>query len=202
MPRKTIAIYDGDDYEVLAEKHLAVKIAERNLTAKRLGQVAGNARWGDDDVDESKQAQAEVDAAKDEYDAFEEAAAARAEKWVLQSIGHKAWRDLVEAHPARKVTEGEGDEAHEVDHPDDADFGVDTTTFPEALLLFVDPKDGNHRTVKQAGDVDLGQLAARVDRLSQGETDTLWMTAYHLNTGGVADPKASRYSIAPKSSES
>lgn len=190
MPRKTITIYDGDDFERLGELQAEVRRAEL-----RAGDDSGPRRMGDDEPD----AVAEAKAA---FDEFVDVAADRAESWVLESIGHEAWRDLVTAHPARTVTEGEGAEAKEVTHPDDDGWGVNTETFGKALLLFVDPEDDEHRTVTKIGDAELSTLPKRLRRLSQGQFDTLWVTAHALNTGAVNDPKALRYSTAPRSTES
>jgi hypothetical protein len=189
MPRKTITIYDSDDFERLGELRTEVSIAEREaLSAKT------PARFGDDIPDA-------VRLAKDAYDAFVDEAAARADAWELHSIGHEAWRDLVAAHPPRKV-KTEDDPPKEVDHPEDAPFGVDTETFGKALLTFVDPDDDEHRTIAKIGDMVPTDLAKRLRRLSVGQFDTLWVTAFYLNTGGVADPKATRYSTGPRSDDS
>jgi hypothetical protein len=203
MPSKTVPIYADDDNERLYELRVAVHIAERNLLEKRLNpKPAENARGGDDEPSEVAEAEAAFSAAKDAYDAAVDEAAERAEEWVLHSIGFEAWDDLLAKHPPRKVAQGEGEDKKEVDHPDDAEFGVNTLTFGKALLLFVDPEDGEHRTVTKAGDIGLDGLARRIRRLSRGQVDTLWSTAYHLNTGGIADPKATRFSTAASSTQS
>jgi hypothetical protein len=189
MPRKTIVIYDGDDFERLADLRNEVGVAER---AAELASGMSS-RLGDATPDG-------VQAARDAYDSFVDVAAGRAEAWELHSIGHEAWRDLLAAHPARQV---DGEDGKKVEHPEDASWGVNTESFGKALLLFVDPEDGDHRTVAKLGDAEPGTvLPKRLRRLSQGQFDTLWITAYGLNTGGVADPKASRYSIAPRLNES
>jgi hypothetical protein len=212
MPRKTIVIYEGDDFERLSTLRAEVGIAERQLSEALLVASTAPARFGDDDPDEITALRESLKAAQDAYDSFVDVAAERADEWVIESIGHEAWRDLLTAHPARKVlanptappNPGETVivDTREVDHPDDEAFGVNTEEFGKALLLFVDPDDDEHRTVTKAGDADLARLGTRVRRLSQGQFDTLWMSAFYLNTGGVADPKLSRYSIAPRSSES
>lgn len=191
MPRKTINIYAGDDFDRLTELQATVRVAER--AALRPTETA---REGDDDPDA-------LQAAKDAFDAFVDEAASRAEAWELTSIGHEAWRDLIAAHPPRKV-DGEGDdEGKKVDHPEDVGWGFDTETFGKALLLFVDPEDPSHRTVTRLGDAEVGTvLSSRLRRLSQGQFDTLWITAHQLNTGGVSDPKLQRYSTGPRSSAS
>lgn len=188
MPRKTITIYEGDDFERLIELQ-----AEVNRTELRaLDAAEPSKRFGDDEPDA-------VAMAKAAFDDFVDEAAERAESWVLETIGWEAWTDLLEEHPAREV---DGDDGKKVEHPDDAGWGFNTKTFGKALLLFVDPEDNEHRTVTKIGDADLATLGKRLRRLSRGQFETLWITAHQLNTGGVNDPKALRYSTAPRSNES
>jgi hypothetical protein len=202
MPRQaTIPIYDGNDAERLAELRREVSIAERNvLLAKRDADSAAAgpaARFGDNDLERAKAKVAECEetwqAAKDTYDAFVTAAAERAEEWVLHAIGHEDFRALLAEHPPRKVTEGEGDEAKEVDHPEDEGWGFDTSTFGKALLLWRDPDDADHRTVVKPA-LKADALEKRVKRLAAGEFAEMWQIAESLNSGRIADPKASRYS--------
>lgn len=202
MPSKTIPIYADDDNERLYELRVEVAIAERNLSEKRISQLPNSgARLGDSAPDEVALAKAELEAKREAYDAAIDEAAERAEGWELHSIGFEAWDDLLLKHPPRKVTQGEGDEAKEVDHPDDADFGVNTATFGKALLLFVDPEDPEHRTVTKAGDIEISGLPRRLKRLARGQVDHLWATAYQLNTGGIGDPKVGKFSTATRSDE-
>lgn len=191
MPRTTVPIYDGDDYERLRELRTAVTIAERAAI-----EVEGAPRRFGDATTVSS---AVIDA-REAYDAFVDAAAARAEEWVLSSIGHQEFRALLAAHPPRVVPDP-ADPMKETKHPEDVDFGVNTETFPGALLAFSDPDDEEHRTVLKAGELALDRVAKRLRRLSAGEFDSLWMTAYQLNAAGVTDPKATRYSIAARSDE-
>ncbi|MBU2693858.1 hypothetical protein [Pimelobacter sp. 30-1] len=193
MPSKTVLIYADGDFERLAEARQNVGVAERQALAAQ----AAPGRLGDD-VD----ADAEVAAAQARYDEIVDEATARAEEWVIGSIGHEEWRSILAEHPPRKVP-GEGENPAETDHPDDADWGVNIETFGKALLMYADPEDDVHRTVVKAGDVALdtiGGLGRRIKRLSIGQLETLWVTAYVLNTGGISDPKAARYSPGvPKS---
>lgn len=193
MPRKTVLLYADGDFEKLAELRTRVGIAERNaMQAENVPR-----RLGDDDS-----TSADLEAARAEYDAFVDVAAERAEEWIVESIGHEDWRELLLAHPMRKVTEPGPDGPAEVDHPVDLEWGFNVETFGKALLLWADPEDEKHRTIQKAGDVALGGLARRVKRLSTGQFETLWATAYALNTGGVTDPKSGRYSLgAAKSDE-
>ena len=206
MPRKvTIPIYDGDDFERLAELRREVSIAERKAQEERRRAESDNAprRMGDDDdaAVAVREAEEYVKRAQDAYDAFVDEAADRAEMWVLHPIGHEEWRDLLKAHPPRKVTEtdAEGKEREET-HPDDLGYEVNTETFPKALLLFVDPDDEEIRTVHEPFE-SVAALRKRVKRLSAGEFESIWTTAYMLNSGVAADPKLSRFSPAGRKSD-
>lgn len=190
MPRKTtILIYDGDDMERLAELHRRVEIAKRYADAEE----GTSPRVGDELPTEA------VQAAQAEYDSFVDEAAERAEGWELNAIGHEEFRNLLRDHPPRKVVEKDEDGTdREVTHPDDAGWDmvqmpVNSETFPKALLLFVDPEDEDHRTV-QAPFESLSALRKRVRRLSKGELESMWVTAFKLNDDGIADPKALRSS--------
>jgi len=196
MPRKTtILIYDGDDMERLADLRREVDIAERyvdNLKT-RLEDVASQSprRLGDDAPPASErveEAEQKAQEARDAYDAFVDEAAERAEEWEIHAIGHEDFRKLLRDHPPRKVPKEDGE--GEVTHSDDEVFDVNTETFPKALLGFVDSDDEDHRTVHEPfGSV--GVLQKRLRRLSAGEFDSLWVTAYSLNNGAIGDPKAS-----------
>ncbi|GAB2970298.1 hypothetical protein [Nocardioides montaniterrae] len=192
----TVIIYADGDLErlnalvrdrVLAEVKLAEAKAEQ-ATALRYGD-------GEDVV----LAEA-VEAARQAYDDFEAEAADRAEAWELQPIGHTEFRELVAAHPARRIPNPEAGAPGEpatIVHPDDAEYAVDVTAFGRALLLFVDPEDPEIRTVTQPAD----GLVRRLKRLRAGHFDRLWRTAYDLNTEDVLDPKWLRSSTARTSSE-
>jgi hypothetical protein len=167
-----IVLYQGDDMASLAE----------------LKRAADNAAGGlrtDDGSDEMNA-----------YEAFLDEAAERAVEVVLQSVGRRRWRDLVLAHPPRMVesepdTEGK---TRQVEHDDDVQWGVNTETFPRALLTLA---DGEHRTIASP---DLGDdLAAFVDdELSEGDFEKAWITAFQLNASPSRDPKA----LGQRSSES
>lgn len=193
MPRKSVLLYADGDFEKLAELRNRVGIAERQaLTARTEPR-----RLGDKDTTDS-----DVTATKAAFDEFVEQAAERAEEWIVEHIGNEEWRKLLVDHPARKITRpGPDGKDIEADHPEDADWGINTETFGKALLLFVDPEDPEHRTIHKAGDIKLDGLARRIKRLSAGQFETLWATAYALNTGGVSDPKFARYSLTRESPE-
>ena len=198
-PRSAVhVIYQGDDMGRLADLRRAADIAERLAeqdtgSAKRLGDT---------------EAQAEVQAAQDAYDAFVDEAAERAVTVELKSIGRRRFRDLMAEHPPRKVaakpSEDDEDEVPtdaEVDHPDDAGFGVNIETFGEALLTYIDADDPTIRTITAPDFAGRKAVAAFIDdELADGDFDSLWVTAYALNRQPSADPKASRFSAAPRSS--
>ncbi|TQK73361.1 hypothetical protein [Nocardioides sp. SLBN-35] len=185
MPRKTVLIYADGDFEKLAELRQRVGIAERNHESA----TRAPRRFGDEDTTAT-----EVEEAHAAFDEGIDQAAERAEEWIVESIGFEQWRELLAAHPAREIQIGEGDQAETVVDPRDDDWFVNTDTFPKALLLWVDPEDGEHRTIQKAGDIDLGGLGRRLRRLSEGQFETLWATAWALNKGGISDPKALRFS--------
>lgn len=203
MARKTtVPLYDGDDFERLAELRREVDLAEKRVDRlEREERPALSRRLGDDDLDDDKliQARTALEAARDAYDAFVDEAAERAEMWVLEPIGHSEFRGLFKEHPPRKV---KGDEGKESDDPDDAPFGVNTETFPMALLSFVDPDDDEIRTVTEPKFDTTAAFRKRVKRLSAGEFETLWVAAFLLNRQGVSDPKLSMFSPrSPRSDE-
>ena len=187
--RATIPIYDGDDFERLAQLRMNVVIAER----KAAEEFVGARRMGDEEQAEPPY----VTEAKAAYDALVDEASERAEMWVLEPIGHAEYRALLRDNPPRET--GEGD-AVQVD-PDDAEWGVNVDTFPQALLTFVDPDDDTIRTVVEPAFDSLAEMRKRLKRLAPGEWDTLWVAAKALNEQGIRDPKASRYSPTPRSSE-
>jgi hypothetical protein len=196
MPRKvSIPLYDGDDFDRLSELRRAVGIAERK--AKTLSQESA-LRLGD--IPDSIEADAEVRRAREAYSDAVDEAAERAETWVLQAIGHEEFRDLLAAHPPRKVTETVEGKSSEVTHPDDSGWEFNSETFPRALLTFVDAEDEEHRTVLAPFDSEAA-LRKRIRRLSRGEFDTLWVAAHELNTGLVADPKASGFYVGDRRSD-
>lgn len=196
MPRKvTIPLYDGDDFERLSELRREVEIAERKAKA---ADQASPLRIGD--IPDAIEAAAVVKRAREAYSDAVDEAAERAETWVLQAIGHGEFRDLLAAHPPRKVTEEVDGKATEVTHPDDAGWEFNSETFPEALLTFVDPEDDEHRTVLEPFE-SVVALRKRIRRLARGEFETLWVAAHELNAGLVADPKASDSYVAARRSD-
>lgn len=202
----TVPIYDGDDFEQITDLHRQVEIAKRHEAAARLRVAEGGGedlRAGDDDgSQELRDAQAEVKARKDAYEAFVREAADRAEMWVLNPIGHEEYRALLKAHPPR-TTKRVGDDGNEVEdvNVEDSAFGVNTDTFPKALLMFVDPDDDEIRTIAEPVFASEAERRRRVKRLSAGEFDTLWIRATSLNSGLIADPKAELSSPVTRTSD-
>jgi hypothetical protein len=215
----TIVIYQGDDMTTLTELRRAAETA-RQFEELARGQAeaarevfATNARAGDDIVVEDAAlaaAETETKARQDEYDAFVDEAAERAVTIELHSIGKKRFRDLMAAHPPRKVTETiqPGPDADEdatpttVErvHPDDAALEVNTETFPDALLTFIDEDDPEVRTIGKPDLSGRKAVTAFVDNdLAEGDYDGIWTAAYWLNRAPSADPKASKYSGALRS---
>lgn len=190
----TVPIYDGDDFEQITDLHRQVEIAKRNEAAARarVAESDEDPRAGDaDGSQELRDAIAEVKTRQAAYEAFVREAADRAEMWVLNPIGHEEYRALLKAHPPRVTTNtGEDGETTETVEPEDAAFGVNTETFPKALLMFVDPEDDEIRTIAEPVFASEADRRRRVKRLSAGEFDTLWIRATSLNSGLIADPKA------------
>jgi hypothetical protein len=199
MPEITIPIYADGDQERLGELRRAVDHARRLALAD-----AGATRRVGDEFPEDAVAKAQA-----AYDAFVDEAAERAEGWHLHSIGFEEYRNLVKAHPARKVTEQLPDgTVEEKTHPEDDEFGINTESFPKELLLFADPEDDDLRTVVElkVGRENIAKnpekLRRRVKRLSAGQFYALWTNAMVLNQIGVSDPKFDRFSpTTPRSSE-
>lgn len=198
MPKATIPIYHDDDFERLAELRMEVSIAERRVQAAESAaeRIADSpSRAGDDVTDGGLlELKAALATAQQAFNSFVDDASDRAEMWELKPIGHEEFRELLKAHPPRTVAEGEGEDLKEVTHPEDGPpFNVNTESFPKALLLFVDPDDDEHRTVVAPKFDTEAAFRKRVKRLSQGEFNTMWTTAFMENKGGVADPKFARF---------
>lgn len=187
--KNTIIIYADDDLQRLTDLRRDVAVAERahEDAAKE------TRRFGDDEP-----TSAALTAAKEAFDAFVDEAAERAEAWVVGNIGHAEFRELLRAHPARKIDNEDTSEGapKQITHPDDEVFGVNIETFGKALLLYVDPEDPDLRTIVEPTD----NVARKVKRLSAGQFDSLWIAAYQVNAGGVIDPKLLRFSTAVMSS--
>jgi hypothetical protein len=178
----TKVLYQGDDMARLAELARAVSIAKRQAE-----EHTGAERGGDTFTGAVTEAQRAYDEAVDE-------AATRAIEVTFQSIGRRRFAEIVEKHPPRMVPKkdetGAEVEGVEVEDPNDESWGVNTETFPRALLTFRDgdyvtlaePKFGSAREVEDFID----------DELAEGDYDELWIAALMLNRSPSADPKALR----------
>ena len=103
MPRKvTIPLYDGDDFETMADLRREVEIAKRKYDAAvtEAEEAAGAPRRMGDDVGSEtvQQAKADLAAKRARLSSFIDEAAERAETWELRPIGHEEFRALCEAH--------------------------------------------------------------------------------------------------------
>ncbi len=173
----SVTIMQGDDLERLRELDGDVEVAKFN--AKR-----GNARGGGG-------AGGSVTAAEERRSAFIREAVERSVEIQGRALGNRKWRDLLAQHRPRIERRLIDGAETEVTHPDDSAFGVNTITFPEALLRFVDSERPEVRTITAVSDPDLSLSdLSWLDDLPGGEYDRLWATAYHFNTASGADPKA------------
>ncbi len=183
----TVPIYQGDDLERLADLRRTAEHAQRVVDEQAR---SGAPRRVGEEI-------ASADAEKAAYDAFVAEAAERAVSVELRALGRKAFRELVADHEPRQVKDDEG---KDVDHEDDAGWGVNTETFPMALLAY---SDGEVRTITAPDFPSSAKVREFLDdEISEGDFDRLWQTAYYLNRAPGADPKASRYSAASQSSDS
>lgn len=195
-----IVIYQGDDLAHLADLRRKAEAAQRAADLYRSTVDDGTARAGDD----APSAAAE----KAAYDAFVDEAAERAVIVRLQAIGRRRFRTLVTEHPAREVDavrtgeDGEQVTVRET-HPDDAAYGVNVDTFPDALLNFVDEQDDSICTIVSPEFASAAKRRAFLeDEMADGDFEQAWVTAYFLNRSPGADPKARRYSTdSPRSIE-
>lgn len=204
---ETVLIYQGDDAAKLANLRRALTVAgERGALAVEAavrGARGQNLRDGDLDpvVEARDQAEADIEVAQAAFDAFLPEAAERALEVEVRTLGSRQFRELVAAHPPRKVMRKVGDDEQEVDHEDDVQFGVNTETFPRALLTFVDSEDTSVRTITAPEFTGSRDLASFVDdELTEGNMDRLWLKVFALNRSQGADPFVELTSLASRSS--
>lgn len=204
---ETVPIYQGDDAAKLADLRRALSVAEAKAAHEIEGAVRAsrsqNLRDGDADpvAEVRDRVEAEVAKAQAALDAFLPEAAERALGVTIRALGSRRFREIVADHPARKVTRKVGDTEEEVVHEDDAPFGVNTETFPRALLTFVDSEDTSVRTILEPefkGSREIGDFVD--DELTEGNMDRLWIAAFALNRSQGADPKAEMSLLASRSS--
>jgi hypothetical protein len=178
-----IAIYDPADIIRLGELRRDAEEARLRHDAHKAADQS--TRTMGDVVEDPK-------AAEDAFNAFQAEAEERATVVEIRTIG-SAHRDIRLAHPPRKVRQlVEGEESDAV-HEDDAEMGVNTETYPWAVLLYADPDDEDVRTIARPQLPEAG-LKKLLKSLREGDFDRLWTTAYFLNTNPGVDPKALRYS--------
>lgn len=181
-------LYKGEDYAKLAELRKAADTAQR---AYDQAKEAGTLRGGDTGPKDEKAA----------YDAFVAEAADRATLVRLSALGRRQWRALLDEHPPRRELRVIDDAKQEVVHDDDADFGINTSTFPDKLLGYRDPTRDDLRTILEPEFPTVAALNDWLDELSGGEFDRLWVTAFYLNREPGVDPKLTTFSaVSPESS--
>lgn len=196
-PRTTkVDILQGDDNERLADLYHDVQVAEQR--AREAVDRGVPRRSGDEAPTD------EVTKAKAAMRAFAEEAADRAVTVRLRDIGRGRFRDLRREHEPRKVKRVVDGEEIEVTHEDDQRFinaaqsmmdvtvhGVNTETFPEALLRYVDKDDPEVRTILEPSfNTEKERNRFLDDELSEGAFERLWTAAFFLNAQGGNDPKA------------
>ena len=194
-PREAeVLIYQGDDLARLAELRQAAEVAQR-----RVERDEKSPRRTGDEVPSA-------DAERAAFDAFVEEAAKRAVVVRLRAIGRKRFRELVAEHPPRTVkvkrfTEDGKEYEEDGSHPDDSMTDVNNETFPTALLTYVDEKDPSIRTIVEPEFPTKAALTRFLDdQITEGDFDTLWLTAFGANRGASGNPLDHRYSTGSRSS--
>lgn len=180
-PRTTShLVYHGDDMELLAELRRAVMRAEAAVEAaeERAEQANRGPRRGGDEIVGAEAERAALEVAQQDYDAAVDEAAERAVDVRLEAIGSRRFRELLAEHEPRE------------DHELDGQFGVNTDTFPAALLLF---RDETKRTVTFP-DLARDDLREFIEDELAGDFDDLWVKAYWLNKAQGVDPRLGKYS--------
>lgn len=194
-----VVIYQGDDLATLTHLRNEADHAERRYLAAKERNRGPALRVGDGE--DLEPLEATLTDARAAFDAFVDEAAERAQMVRVQALGRVRFRDLRLEHPPRKVTEEVDGETRQIDHPDDVHYGVNTLTFGEKLLAYVDREDDEVRTiVEPVFSSDRDRRNFLDDELSDGDFEQLWTTAFFLNTSTGADPKALRFSAPPPTS--
>lgn len=196
--RATVVLYQGDDLDRLTELRRIKDAAERRAEADE-PEVA--ARFGDDEPTEKTALPEQI-----AYDRAVDEARERALTVVIDTIGRTALRDLIAAHPPRRVQSRPGEDGAtvEVDHPEDAGYEVNTSTFPEALLCYFDDSDPDG-IVQTIAEPKFPTTAARtrfVNReLSDGDFERLWTLALLRNRTPSFNPKDLGYGSGSMTSD-
>jgi len=174
----TVVIYQGDDLDELS---LLRRKAEQ-AKAQAEEETSGPLRVGDDVVEVDKHPA--VVEARAAYDAFVDAAADRAVMVEVRAVKRSVFRDLMAKHPARDGND------------EDKMFSVNMDDFPTPFLA------ESVASVK-AGERELSQAQVRdlLDDLAEGDFDRVFATAYWLNRAPGSDPKDSKFSTAPRTSD-
>jgi hypothetical protein len=179
--RTTVPIFQGDDYEKLAllrQSAETVKAAyEKALRAEDEAAKRGAAR-SLDEAPESVALSERYDALAAEHDALLAEATERSTPVVIQALGRKKWRSLVAEHPAREANE------------EDEAVGVNEDTFAEALLMYVNPDDGEERTILSPEFADAKSRMRFLDALSDAQFQQVYINAFALNRALGEVPKA------------
>jgi hypothetical protein len=184
----SVPIYNGDDLEQLADLRRAAENARR---ARDNAPRSAPQRLGDPEA--ATELGEAAGAAERAYDEFVVGAADRATLVRLQALPRKTFRRLMLDNPPRRVTDPETN--REVEHEEDAPYGVNVEDFPEALLAYREgPGDDDERTMLEPALESVLALQKFLDGLSDGDFERLWQLAYSLNRAAGGDPKELAYS--------
>lgn len=165
----TVWLYQGDDIDRLQQLADDVNTWQERLDDAREAAKTAPPRGMLDTDDPVSEASASLRAAQEAHDAFLTEAKPRAVKVVIEALGRKKWKALVDDHPPRD------------DQEVDKLIGVNDEEFREVLvpLSMVEPKFDT-----------TGECADFLDALSMGQYRQIYVTAFGLNTANGADPKA------------
>lgn len=171
-PRTTVVpLFQGDDYDAIADRLQAVERIARAAAPRRMAEESS------------------VSEASREYDEYVEAALGRALMVRLVALGRKDYRALRNEHPPRMIPDPEGQDRL-VPHDEDTAWGFNYLTFGDALL----PKSIAEITCNTPGIAPDASTPASIetflDGLSDGDFSRLYSAAITLNEGGGPDPKA------------
>lgn len=174
-----VFLYRSEDLQ-----NIAVLKKKADTVVRQAAHAAetGAGRMGDDAS--PAEAQAEL------REAIEDAAT-RAEVVVVQHLGKTRWRALLAEHRPRYIRRMIDGQLQDVMDDDDGEpFFVNTATFPDALLGYVDPNDPEIRTIKEPVFATPADRTKWLEQRRGGDFDKLWATAYFLNGQQTLDPKA------------
>lgn len=185
---ETVSLFQGDDLARLEELRVDAEGARLRVAELK---ARGGGRRVNTDLMEAKAEQAAAEAA---FDAAVDEAGERADEVEILALGRGAFRELRLEHAARTTTKVVDGEENDIVVDEDRLFRVNTETFPDALLTYVDPEDPEERTILKPEFPTAAALKRWLNKeLTEGQYDTLWQTAFALNSRGAIDPKAVRY---------